>query len=234
MKGNKAALLWSLIHSIGDTLEEKVLLKFNEASYLFWMNLVTGIVTLIFSLIGGVEMTLLSFGVLIIYSIAIIGGDFCYVKAIQTLPIGLANLIDSGSLFIILLCDIILGYIAPKISFLILFLIFFLSIYVFSNETNKMKNEIKNKKIDLKNIFILITATIFYSSEPYFIKLASSKGANEFGINLIYYLVAIPVFYYLYHKEKMNLPTRKKKEKNTFIKYIIILGIILLICITSV
>jgi len=226
MKGNKAALLWSLIHSIGDTLEEKVLLKFNEASYLFWMNLVTGIVTLIFSLIGGVEMTLLSFGVLIIYSIAIIGGDFCYVKAIQTLPIGLANLIDSGSLFIILLCDIILGYIAPKISFLILFLIFFLSIYVFSNETNKMKNEIKNKKIDLKNIFILITATIFYSSEPYFIKLASSKGANEFGINLIYYLVAIPVFYYLYHKEKKNLPTRKKKEKNTFIKYIIILGII--------
>ena len=226
MKGNKAALLWSLIHSIGDKKEEKVLLKFNEASYLFWMNLVTGIVTLIFSLIGGVEMTLLSFGVLIIYSIAIIGGDFCYVKAIQTLPIGLANLIDSGSLFIILLCDIILGYIAPKISFLILFLIFFLSIYVFSNETNKMKNEIKNKKIDLKNIFILITATIFYSSEPYFIKLASSKGANEFGINLIYYLVAIPVFYYLYHKEKKNLPTRKKKEKNTFIKYIIILGII--------
>jgi len=38
--------------------------------------------------------------------------------------------------------------------------------------------------------------------------------------------VAIPVFYYLYHKEKKNLPTRKKKEKNTFIKYIIILGII--------
>lgn len=226
MRGNKSAFLWSIIHSVGDTIEEKVLLKFNEASYLFWMTLATGIVTLIFSLVGGVEMTLLSFGVLIVYSLAIIGGDFCYVKAIQTLPIGLANLIDSGSLFIILLCDIALGYIAPKISFLILFVIFFCSIYVFSNETNKMKNEIKNKKIDLKNIFILITATIFYSSEPYFIKLASSKGANEFGINLVYYLVAIPVFYYLYRKEKKNIPVLNKKEKKTFTKYIVILGII--------
>lgn len=29
MKGKNAAFLWSTIHSIGDTLEEKLLLKFN-------------------------------------------------------------------------------------------------------------------------------------------------------------------------------------------------------------
>lgn len=226
MRGKTSAFAWSIIHSIGDTLEEKLLLKFNETQYLFWLSVVTGMVTMIFSIIGGVEMTPLAFGVLILYSLAIIGGDFCYVKAIQTLPIGLANLIDSGNLFIILICDIALGYIAPKLSFLILFLIFFFSIYVFSNETNKMKGEIKNKKIDLKNIFILITATIFYASEPYFIKLASSKGANEYGINLIYYFIAIPVFYYLYRKEKKNIPELKKEEKKTFTKYILVLGTI--------
>ena len=226
MRGKTAALTWSAIHSIGDTLEEKLLLKFNETQYLVWQSVATGIITLIFSIIGGVEMTPLAFGVLILYSLAIIGGDFCYAKAIQTLPIGLANLIDSGGLFIILICDIALGYIAPKISFLILFIIFFFSIYVFSKETNKMKGEITKKKIDLKNIFILITATIFYASEPYFIKLASSKGANEYGINLIYYFIAIPVFYYLYRKEKKNIAVLKKEEKKTFTKYIIILGII--------
>lgn len=226
MKGKKAALSWSVIHSVGDTLEEQILLKYDENLYLFWMNLFTGIVTVIFSIIGGVEMSLISFFVLIVYSLAIIGGDFCYIKAIQTLPIGLANLIDSGSIFIILICDIFLGYIKPKPIFFFLFLLFFLSIYIFSYETNKMKEEITNKKIDLKGIFILITSTIFYASEPYFIKLASSKGANEFGINLVYYLIALPLFYILYRKNKKNMPNISKKEKISFFKQVSILGVI--------
>ncbi len=226
MKGKNAAFVWSTIHSIGDTIEEKVLLTFNEAQYLFWMNFFTGIFTVFISLFGGIEMSILSFFVVVLYSLAIIGGDFCYVKAIQTLPIGLANLIDSGSLFLILICDICLGYIKPKISFLFLFLIFFIAIYVFSYETNKMKAEITNKKIDLKNIFILITATIFYSSEPYFLKLASSKGANEYGINLVFCLVAIPVYYFLYIHEKKNIKKMVSKEKKTFFLYMLLLGII--------
>lgn len=226
MQGKKASLTWSIIHSVGDTIEEELLLKYHENSYLFWMNLVTGIITIFFSLFGGLEMSFLSFFILLGYSFAIIGGDFCYIKAIQTLPIGLANLIDSGSLFIILICDICLGYIKPKLSFLILFLIFFCSIYIFSYETNKMKTEITNKKIDLKNIFILITSTIFYASEPYFVKLASSKGANEYGINVVYYLIAITVFYYLYRKKKKEIPKMNPKEKKKFSIFIILLGII--------
>lgn len=226
MKGKKAALSWSVIHSIGDTLEEKILLTYNEYQYLFWMNFITGIFTFFFSLVGGIEITLISFGVIVIYSLAMVGGDFCYTKAIQTLPIGLANLIDSGSLFIILICDIALGYIKPKLIFFVLFLIFFLSIYLFSYETNKMKAEITNKKIDLKNIFILITSTIFYASEPYFIKLASSKGANEFGINLIYIFVSIPIFYILYQKRKKEIPKMEKKRSKNFYMMCIATGFI--------
>lgn len=226
MQGKKASLIWSIIHSVGDTIEEDLLLHYHENSYLFWLNLITGIITIIFSLFGGLEMTWVSFLVLLGYSFAIIGGDFCYIKAIQTLPIGLANLIDSGSLFLILICDIFLGYIKPKIIFFFLFFIFFCSIYIFSYETNKMKSEIINKKIDLKNIFILITSTIFYASEPYFIKLASSKGANEYGINVVYYLVAITVFYYLYKKKKKEIPKLKSKEKKKFMSWIFLLGLI--------
>ncbi len=226
MYGKKAAVLWSGLHSIADTLEEKLLLTFNEVQYLFWVNLMIGIFVCIFSLFGHIEISLISFFVIILYAFAMVGGDFCYAKAIQTLPIGLANLVDSGSLFLILLCDIFLGYIKPKLIFLILFAIFFVSIYVFSYETNKMKNEIKNKKIDLKNIFILITSTIFYASEPYFLKLATSKGGNEYGINLVFYLVAIPIYYFLflYEKKKQKIEPLQKKEKKTFFGTVIVLG----------
>lgn len=228
MKGKNAAFLWSTIHSIGDTLEEKLLLKFNEAQYLFWVNLMIGIFVCIFSLFSSIEMSIISFCVIILYAFAMVGGDFCYAKAIQTLPIGLANLIDSGSLFLILLCDIFLGYMEPKLIFLILFAIFFVSVYVFSYETNKMKNEITNKKIDLKNIFILITSTIFYASEPYFLKLATSKGGNEYGINLVFYLVAIPIYYvlYLHEKKKYGIEKMEGKAKKTFFGNILLLGLI--------
>lgn len=228
MQGKKAAFLWSTVHSIGDTLEEKILLKFNEAQYLFWVNLMIGIFVCIFSIFAKIEISIFSIFVIIFFVFAMVGGDFCYAKAIQTLPIGLANLIDSGSLFLILICDIVLGYIKPRLIFLILFAIFFVSIYVFSYETNKLKGEIKNKKIDLKNIFILITSTIFYASEPYFLKLATSKGANEYGINFIYFLVAIPMYYLLFvhEKKKHNIPKLKKSDKKIFFGNILLLGVI--------
>ncbi len=228
MKGKNAAFLWSTIHSIGDTLEEKLLLTFNEMQYLFYMNVTTGIFIVLFSLFNSIEMSIISLGVVLLYTLAMIGGDFCYAKAIQTLPIGLANLIDSGSLFLVLLCDIFLGYIKPKPIFLILFAIFFISIYIFSYETNKMKGEIKNKKIDLKNIFILITSTIFYASEPYFLKLAGSKGANEYGINLVFYLLAIPIYYFLFKREKKKNRVEKLEgsHKKTFLQTIVLLGFI--------
>ncbi len=226
MKGKQAAFLWVILHSIGDTIEEKVLLKYNELQYLLGMSFISGIVALCFCFFGHVEMSVFSFFVLIVYSFAMSGGDFCYAKSIQTLPIGLANLIDSGSLFLILLCDIILGYVKPKLLFLLLFAIFFVAIYVFSYETNKMKAEVTNKKIDLKNIFVLITATIFYASEPYFIKLAISKGANELGVNLIYNLAAIPLFYVLYLKEKKHIKPMTKTDKKEFYKLIFLVGTI--------
>lgn len=228
MSGKKTAFIYTIFHSIADSIEENVLLKFNEAKYLFWLNLTIGIFVLGMSLFNSLEMSLISFGVIILYTFAIVGGDFCYVKAIQTLPIGLANLVDSGSLFLILLCDIFLGYIKPKLIFLVLFVIFFIAIYVFSYETNKMKNEITTKKIDLKNIFILITSTIFYASEPYFLKLATSKGANEFGINLIYYIIAIPIYYVLYLKEKKEglVEEFAPGDKKKFIFNIILLAVI--------
>ena len=228
MQGKKASFMWATLHSVADTLEEKLLLKFDETEYLFWLNLIIGVLIAIYAIFGGIELSFISFLVIIFYALAMVGGDYCYIKAIQTLPIGLANLIDSGSIFIILVCDIILGYIRPRALFLVIFIIFIVSIYIFSLETNKMKKEIINKKIDLKNIFILITSTIFYASDPYFLKLALSKGANVYGVNLIYYMVAIPVFYFMLrkHKQQNGIPYKTKNEKRQFFKTIIIIAVL--------
>ena len=61
MHGKKASVTWSILHSIGDTIEEDILLNYHENSYLFWMNLVTGIITILFSIFGGLEMSFVSF-----------------------------------------------------------------------------------------------------------------------------------------------------------------------------
>ncbi len=207
MKGKTCAILWNFIHSIGDVIEEKVLLETDEKKYLFGLNFSVLLGLLIMSLFFPMKLTMISCVAIFLYTIAFTGGDYCYAKSIVHVPLGLANLISSGGLFINLICDIILGYVKPNIIFFILFLVFFFSVTAFSAETNKMKKEIQNKKVDLAYIFLLITSTIFYAAEPYFIKLANSLGANESGINIISSLFATIWWGLVYFK------TRKKDSK---------------------
>lgn len=229
MKGKVSAVLWNFIHSIADVIEEGILLKTNEITYFFFLNLVMFLFTLFFSCFFEIELTWISAGILVLYAVSFIGGDYCYAKAIPYVPLGLANLISSGSLFLILICDIILGYIDPKPIFFLLFFLFLGAILVFSLETNKMKGEITKKKIDLNYLLLLIISTVFYSAEPYFIKLANSKGANEWGINLISILVAC-IWWginYAIHRSK------EKKESSNKVPIFPILGVGLLYTIAS-
>ncbi len=233
MQGKKAAFMWSIFHSLADTIEDNLLTKFDEIKYLFYVNLITGIFIFIYTFFNPIEISLFSFIAIIFYAIATIGGDFCYIKALKNLPIGLANLIDSGSVFLILLCDIAVGYITPRFIFFFLFLIYIISIYIFSKETNKMKEEITCKKIDLKQIFILITSTIFYAAVPYFLKIALKNGANESGVNFIYYIIAITFFFFLYkiHQKKHCIKKDDSKNRQFFIKNVLFIGF--LFCLTS-
>lgn len=231
MQGKKAAFTWSVLHSVADTIEDDILTKHNEIEYLFGINLLTGIFIFIYSFFSPITISFYSLGVIFLYAIATIGGDYCYIKALKNLPVGLANLIDSGSVFLILICDIILGYIHPKGIFFLLFALYIVAIYVFSMETNKMKKDITCKQIDLKQIFILVTSTIFYAAVPYFLRWALKAGANASGVNFFYYMFAIPFFYFLYQKEKKKNKDISKKDK----RYkICILVTALLFCFTSI
>lgn len=210
MRGKKAALLWSTIHSIGDSLEEKVLLTFNEAQYLFWVNFMIGIFVCLFSLFGSIEISIFSFFILILYAFAMVGGDFCYAKAIQTLPIGLANLIDSGSLFLILLCDIFLGYIEPKLIFLILFGIFFVAIpmyYFLYRKEQKKKGIAPLKKQEKKTFFgNIVLLGLIYATTSILSTLAYESGTPVIITLLMKLQLFIVVVISVIRKtDKMNL-----------------------------
>lgn len=225
MKGKQSGFLSTILYTISDFTLDKAVQKFDEYKISFVFLLVGGIFQVILSFFVGFELSFLSFLVSFVYSFAMISAYRCYLKAIEKLPISLVSLIESGDMFLILVCDLVLGYISPKPIFFVLFLIFFFAIYIFTKETEKMKDEIKTKKVDIKAVSILIISIIFYASEPYFIKLMSSKGANEVAINIMYALVAVPYFYYLYRKNKPKEETKVTTKKNAWIFWALFIGI---------
>lgn len=225
MKGKQSGLLSTILYTISDFTLDKAVQKFDEYKISFIFLLVGGIFQVILAMFTGFELSFISFLVSLVYSFAMIAAYRCYLKAIDKLPISLVSLIESGDMFLILICDLALGYISPKPIFFVLFIIFFFAIYIFTKETEKMKDEIKTKKIDIKAVSILLISIIFYASEPYFIKLMSSKGANEVAINIMYACVAVPYFYYLYRKNKVNIQTENNSKKSYWILVAIFIGI---------
>lgn len=224
MRQRGAAFLWDFINGIADVFEEKILLNFSEYKYMFWSNFVILGIGLLMGFIFGIEMTFFSFFVTILYSVSIIGGDVCYIKGIKNTTLSVANLLSSGTMFIILICDILLGYIKPNINFFILFIVYFISVFIFTRETDKMKSEITKKKIELKGVVYILISVIFYSAEPYFIKLATSKGANEFGMNILMSLIAVLFFYY--QMRKIKEPKMYKEKQKSFVLNIFFISIL--------
>lgn len=224
MKGKESGFLSTILYTIGDFSLDKAVQKFDEYKISFVFLLVGGIFQIILSFFVGFELSFISFLVSLVYTFAMISAYRCYLKAIENLPISLVSLIESGDMFLILICDLALGYISPNPIFFILFLFFFVSIYIFTKETEKMKSQIKTKKIDIKAVSILVISIIFYASEPYFIKLMSSKGANEVAINIMYALIAVPYFYYLYRKNN-KVEEKKQLKNNKWLLWALFIGI---------
>lgn len=226
MRGKQSGFLSTILYTISDFTLDKAVQKFDEYKISFVFLFIAGIFQIILSFFVGFELSFISFLVSFIYTFAMICAYRCYLKAIDKLPISLVSLIESGDMFLVLICDLFLGYISLKPIFFVLFIIFFLAIYTFTKETEKMKDEIKAKKIDIKAVSILIISIIFYASEPYFIKLMSSKGANEVAINIMYSIIAVPYFYYLYRKNnKVNKQEKSCRKNNKWLWWALFIGI---------
>lgn len=216
------AIISTVSNSFCDFTLDIAVNKYNMYFILFCTALCSFIIQFIYGIINGVYVTFPSLIFIIANGICMLLGYVLYVQALKRLPVDLTGLIESGSLFAYLLIDFVCGYLKINLWFLFLFAIFMLSIFIFSYDTYKQKDENKIKKIKMSGILILLCSMLFYGFEPYLIRFASNVGANEVAINFGYYFFAIPFFFI------MMLKNKTKESKNNYsgsIKLILLISL---------
>ena len=224
MNKRYTAIISTISNSFCDFTLDYAINKYNMYKVLAFTTLLATLGQLIIGLIIGIKLTLVSLPFILLYGVIILGGYILYVKSLKIMPIGLTGLIESGDLFIILLIDIMLGYITLTPKFIILFIIFIISIFIFSIETNRINIEKKEslvkriinfitfkkkekkiiKRVTIKGLILILSSMLLYCLEPYLIKIASNFGANEIAINLGYYIFGTTYFISKYLKSKNN------------------------------
>lgn len=251
MNKRYTALISTISNSFCDFSLDYAINKFNVYKVLAITSFLAMLGQIIIGLVIGIDITLASLPYILLYGAVILGGYVFYIKSLKIMPVGLAGLVESGSLFMVLAIDILYGFLKITPKFLILFAIFVIAITIFSIETNKINEEnnrftfgklfskiisiitFKNnkevvKKVTIKGLTFLFLSMIIYGVEPYLIKAASFEGANEIAINLGYYLFGTTFFLisYLNFKRKDDKRIIFKKDTKTTLKFILIcLGI---------
>lgn len=216
------AIISTVSNSFCDFTLDIAVNKYNMYFILFGTALGSFIIQFIYGITNGVSVTFPSLIFIIANGICMLLGYVLYVQALKRLPVALTGLIESGSLFAYLLIDFVCGYLKINLWFLFLFAIFMLSIFMFSYDTYKQKDENKIKKIKISGILTLLCSMLFYGFEPYLIRFASNVGANEVAINFGYYFFAIPFFFI------MMLKNKTKESKNNYsgsIKLILLISL---------
>lgn len=216
------AIISTVSNSFCDFTLDIAVNKYNMYFILFGTALGSFVIQLIYGIINGVSVTFPSLIFIIANGICMLLGYVLYVQALKRLPVALTGLIESGSLFAYLLIDFACGYLKINLWFLFLFTIFMLSIFIFSYDTYKQKDENKIKKIKMSGILILLCSMLFYGFEPYLIRFASDVGANEVAINFGYYFFAIPFFFIMM---KNNKTKETKGNYSGYIKLILLISL---------
>ena len=216
------AIISTVSNSFCDFTLDIAVNKYNMYFILFGTALGSFIIQLIYGIINGVSVTFPSLIFIIANGICMLLGYVLYVQALKRLPVALTGLIESGSLFAYLLIDFVCGYLKINLWFLFLFAMFMLSIFIFSYDTYKQKDENKIKKIKMSGILILLCSMLFYGFEPYLIRFASNVGANEVAINFGYYFFAIPFFFIMMIKNKTK---ESKSNYSGSIKLILLISL---------
>lgn len=216
------AIISTVSNSFCDFTLDIAVNKYNMYFILFGTALGSFVIQLIYGIINGVSVTFPSLIFIIANGICMLLGYVLYVQTLKKLPVALTGLIESGSLFAYLLIDFVCGYLKINLWFLFLFTMFMLSIFIFSYDTYKQKDENKIKKIKMSGILILLCSMLFYGFEPYLIRFASDVGANEVAINFGYYFFAIPFFFIMMKKNKTK---ETKSNYSGSIKLIILISL---------
>lgn len=227
MNSRLTALISALANTFCDLTLDIAVNKYQIYFVLFFTTIFSTIFQLIYGLVNNITFSATSLPFVILYGICTLCGYFAYAKSLTKLPVGLTVMIEAGScLFLFLLIDYFLGELQLDSHFVLFFILFILGIGIIIYDNIKVKNQMKNKHFQLSGLLIVMLAVIFYTIEPYLIKISSNMGANEVAINLGYYLIAIPCFGYLCYKERKNVSIKKPIKKINFIFIVLIISIL--------
>lgn len=216
------AVVSSVFNSFCDFTLDIAVNKYFIYKVLLYTSIISLFFQILYSFYAGISMTTQAIPIILIYGLIILLGYLCYVNALKNIPIGLSALLENLDLFIVLIIDIVFGNLILTSKFIFLFVLFIISILWFSLETNRIKDEIKFKKIKFIGIAFILLSVLFYGIEPYIIKYANTLGANEVAINFGYSVVAIPFFFF---KSKTSGASKEENNDKKFFYLIVLIGL---------
>lgn len=217
-----AALVSSIFNSLCDFTLDIAVNKYFIYKVLLYTSIISLFFQILYAFYAGISITTQSIPIILIYGLIILLGYLCYVNALKSIPIGLAALLENLDFFIVLIIDIVLGNLILTSKFIFLFSLFIISVLWFSLETNRIKDEIKFKKIKFIGIVFILLSVLFYGIEPYIIKYANTLGASEVAINFGYSVVAIPFFFF---KSKTSDVSKEENNNKHFFRLVILIGL---------
>ena len=187
----------SISNSLCDFTLDIAINKYNTYKILFLTSIISFVLQIIYALIFGISFTYQSLPIIFLYGLIILAGYLSYIKALQNIPIGLASLLENTDLFIVLTIDIILGYIKLTNIFIILFTLFIISITWFCFETNKIKDEIKLKKINFIGIVFILLSVFFYVLTQIYIL--------HFILNILHSLTLFSIIFHFFFIKALKI-----------------------------
>lgn len=190
------AVISSVFNSFCDFTLDIAVNKYSVYKVLLYTSIISLFFQILYAFYAGISISIQAIPIILVYGLIILFGYLCYINALKNIPIGLAALLENLDLFIVLIIDILLGNLILTFKFIFLFVLFIISVLWFTLETNKIKDEIKFKKVKFIGIIFIIISVLFYGIEPYIIKYANTLGANEVAINFGYSIIAIPFFFF--------------------------------------
>lgn len=216
------AVISSVFNSFCDFTLDIAVNKYSVYKVLLYTSIISLFFQILYAFYAGISISIQAIPIILVYGLIILFGYLCYINALKNIPIGLAALLENLDLFIVLIIDILLGNLILTSKFIFLVVLFIISVLWFTLETNKIKDEIKFKKVKFIGIIFIIISVLFYGIEPYIIKYANTLGANEVAINFGYSIIAIPFFFF---KSKNYDKFKEKNTNKTFIILVALIGL---------
>lgn len=190
------AVLATMFDSAADATLDYAVSRHNIHKMVFLLTLIAGIGQVAIGAFIGIECTFKALPYVALHGILILLGYICFLKALKYTPIALIGLVQSGSLFLTLIVDSILGYITLSLYFVAMLTLFVFAVTLFM--LSSMKDGVNSfKTVNPVGILLVMGTVLLYFTAPYIIKISADLGANEITLNLGYYVVALPYFGYL-------------------------------------